>query len=107
MKDVLDYMDTSRLKRAVKNKVLNLVHGSLTESTEQEIKAVEIEVKPKEVKVSKPKEVVEEVKEIKVEAPAEVVEETVDVEEEVVTEDVVEEATEEVKPKTKRKKKED
>jgi hypothetical protein len=118
MKDVFDYMDTTRIKRAVQNKVLNLVHGSLSDQVEESVKEVHIEVKPKEVKASAPTEEI-----VKVETPVEPI---VQIEEEapiipvdqedttVIEEDsteVVEESTDEVveglKTKTKRKKKED
>lgn len=110
MAEVLDYMNTTKIKRAVHNKILNLVTGSfdvdnIAVPKEQK---VNIEVKPKEVKVEEPKvekvEVIEEVRELKVEAPAEKIEEVV--EEEVTPVEETEETTE-AKPKSKRKKKED
>lgn len=111
--NVLDYFETTRIRRAVNNKILNLVQGSFdveNVAVPKEQK-VNIEVKPKEVKqpkVEEPKadqvEVIEEVREIKVEAPA--VEESA---EEVAVESPVEETEEivESKPKAKRKKKEE
>jgi hypothetical protein len=119
MKDVLDYMDTTRIKRAVKNKVLTLVHGGFADIIDEpEIKEVHIEVNPIETNTDSNKEkvdVVDKVEDVKIEVPKEELETETPIEEstEELTDETVTEESETVtesaeeKPKSKRKKKED
>ena len=111
--EIADHMNTSRIKRAVQNNILNLVTGSFTiENTVAE--AVEVIPTPKAVKAETIKEAVAEVVSPVEEVISEVAEAVAPVTEvieeipaeEVKTEETVEEATEvEVEVKTKGKKK--
>jgi hypothetical protein len=97
--EVLDYYDTSRIKRAVQNKVLTLVNGSFSEIQSSETKAVDIEVK-----VDKPVKPIKEkvVEEVKIEEPEVVAEDVIpDEGESVETEVEIEKQTKSQKRKKK------
>lgn len=105
MTEIFDYMRTDRIKRAVANKILSLVTGSFTvEATPViEVKVTEPVVKTEDVKEALVEPIVEPiVEDVKVEAVEEIVEETKKVEI-----NDVEETELDIKPKSKRKKREE
>jgi hypothetical protein len=112
MTDIYDYMKTDRIKRAVSNKILSLVTGSFNVDAAPVAPMVEVKVTAPVVKAEEVKRAVEEivaepivepiVEEVKVEAVEEIVEEAKEVE---INE--VEETELDIKPKSKRKKREE